>query len=219
MATFDVNNEGAIALTAKLERLHRSAFPVAVRSTLNDAAFKTKSLVPKAAGAKFTIRQKNLYKKFIVVEKAKGFDLKAMASTVGIDGAASKGRRVAKGLAAQETGGTVNSRKLLPMDQARISGSYGKKLRSKNQFSKINIAQAKNRKPGSKYVLIKKGSRGTVFDTSKKGKLTPVFSYRQTNKTRLSARPVIKPSARLAASKMNRFYVLNAEKQFKRLLK
>ena len=216
---FDVNNDGAIALTAKLERLHRSAFPVAVRSTLNDAAFKTKSLVPKAAEGKFTIRQKNLYKKFIVVEKAKGFDLKAMAAVVGIDGGASKGRNVAKGLEAQELGGTVTSRKLLPMDQGRISGSFGKKLRMKNRFSKITIAQSNRRKPGSKYVLIKKGSAGTVFDVSRKGKLIPVFHYRQTNKTRLNKRPVLVPSARLAATNMNRFYVANAEKQFKRLLK
>lgn len=219
MAGFNVNNDASIALTAKLERLHRSAFPVAVRSTLNDAAFKTKSLIPKAASGKFTIRQNNLYKKFVVVNKAKGFNLGSMAAVVGIDGASSKGKRVAQGLAAQETGGTVRSRKLLPMDQARISGSYGKKLRAKNRFNKINISQSNRRKPGSKHVLIKKGSKGTVFDTSRKGKMIPIFSYRQTNKTRLNARPVIKPSARLAANRMNRFYEVNAQKQFKRLLK
>ena len=219
MPAFDVNNDAAIALTAKLEKLHRSAFPVAVRGTLNDAAFKTKSLIQKAAAGKFTIRQKNLFKKFVVVDKAKGFNLGDMSAKVGIDGHVSKGRRTAEGLATQETGGTVKSRKLLPMNQARISGSYGKKLRAKNRFNRINIAQAKNRKPGSKYVLIKKGRGGTVFDTSRKGKLTPVYHYRQTNKTQLSRRPFIRPSARLASKKMNKFYEAQAERQFKRLLK
>lgn len=216
---FDVNNDASIDLTAKLEKLHRSAFPVAVRGALNDAAFETKKLVPKAASAKFTIRQNNLFKKFIVVQKAKGFELKSMAAIVGVDGRAKNGKRTAEGLAAQEKGGTVKGRKLLPMNQARISGSYGKKLRAKNRFNRINIATSRNRKPGSKHVLIKKGRSGTVFDVSKKGRIAPIFHYRPSNKTRLNSRPFLKPSVALASKKMNRFYQLQAEKQFKRLLK
>lgn len=219
MAQFDVNNDAAIALTAKMETLHRSAFPVAVRGTLNDAAFKTKSLVPKAANAKFTVRQRSLFRKFIVVNKAKGFDLKRMSAAVGVDGSVTKGRKVAEGLAAQERGGQVQGRKLLPMNQARISGSYGKKLRAKHQFSRISIAESKRRTKGSKYVLIKKGRSGTVFDVSKRGNLRPVYHYRHSNKTTLNKRPFLRPSATLAARKMNAFYAANAEKQFKRLLK
>jgi hypothetical protein len=219
MRAFDVNNDAAIALTAKLEKLHRSAFPVAVRSTLNDAAFKAKGNIPKLAGQKFTIRQNNLYKKFIVVDKARGFDMRSMAAVVGIDGRPGKTSKVTDGLAKQESGGTVSGRKLIPMDQARISGSYGKKLRAKNRFNRINIARPNRRKPGSKYVLIKKGSGGTVFDVSKKRRIIPIFTYRPTNKTQLSARPVLRPSALKAAQMMDRFYEKNAQKQFKRLLK
>lgn len=218
MPVFDVNTDAAISLTAKLERLHRSAFPVAVRSTLNDLGFETKGLIPRAAGRKFTIRQKNLYKKFIVVNKAKGFDIKKMSSVVGIDGNARKGKRLALNLSMQESGGVINSRKLIPMDQARISGNYGKKLRAKNRFNNINISSSKRRKSSSKYVLIKKGNKGTVFDVSGR-KMKPIFHYRSTNKTRLSARPVLRPSARKAAKRVNDFYLKNAEKQFKRLLK
>ena len=219
MATFDVNTDAAIALTAKLERLHRSAFPVAVRGTLNDAAFNTKKRIPKAADGKFTIRQNNLFRKFVTVEKAKGFDLNKMAASVGIDASKSRTKKVAEGLAAQERGGMVNSRKLLPMNQARISGSYGKKLRAKNRFNRINIAESRRRKAGAKYVLIRKGSKGTVFNVSKKNKITPIYHYRPTNKTRLNKRPFIKPSAKLAAKDMNKYYASQAERQFKRLLK
>ena len=42
MAIFDVNNKEVIKFTAKLERLHRSSFPSAVRNTLNEAAFNMK---------------------------------------------------------------------------------------------------------------------------------------------------------------------------------
>ena len=38
----NVNTDAVVALTNKLEKLHRSAFPVAVRSTLNSAAFDMK---------------------------------------------------------------------------------------------------------------------------------------------------------------------------------
>lgn len=38
----NVNTDATVALTNKLEKLHKSAFPVAVRSTLNSAAFDMK---------------------------------------------------------------------------------------------------------------------------------------------------------------------------------
>lgn len=218
MAIFDVNTDATIGLTAKLEKLHRSAFPVAVRGTLNNAAFETKQIIPKAAGGKFTIRQKNLYKKFIIVDKATGFDLNSMKAVVGIDGNVKGGHKVAKGLAAQETGGVIKGRKFIPTVYARISGSYGKKLKKKHHFENIKITTPKNKNKNSKYILRKKGNGGIVFDVSRK-KMKPVFTYRTTNKTRLNARPLLRPSARLAAKKMNKFYAINAEKQFKRLMK
>lgn len=214
----DVNTDAAIQLTAKLERLHKSAFPSAVRNTLNDTAFEAKKIVPKIANEKMTIRQKNLFSRFTIVEKAKGFDVRNMASKVGIDGSTKS--KLADGLEKQETGGNVNSRKLIAHDKGRISGSYGKKLKSKNQFSKIgNIASSKNRKKGSKHIMIKKGSsKGTVFEVNGK-KLTPIFVYRKSKISKLKARPFMKPSAEKASKKLEGFYKNNAEFQFKKFLK
>ena len=81
----DVNTDAAIQLTAKLEKLHRSAFPSAVRNTLNETAFNAKKLIPKNTDNNFTIRQKNLFSRFSKVEKATGFDVKSMSSKVGIE--------------------------------------------------------------------------------------------------------------------------------------
>ncbi|MBL4809315.1 MAG: hypothetical protein JKY43_04565, partial [Phycisphaerales bacterium] len=39
---FNVNTDAVVSLTNKLEKLHKSAFPVAVRGTLNSAAFDVK---------------------------------------------------------------------------------------------------------------------------------------------------------------------------------
>jgi hypothetical protein len=214
----DVNTDAAIIFTAKLEKLHRSAFPSAVRNTLNDAAFETKKLVPKKANEKMTIRQKNVFSKFTVIDKAKGFDIRRMSSVVGIDGRSKS--KLADGLEKQETGGNVTSRKLIAHDMGRISGSYSKKLKAKNQFSKIgSIAGPGKRKKGSKYIMIKKSSaKGTVFEVSGK-KLTPIFSYRKSKISKLKARPFMKPSAVQASKKIESIYKNNAEFQFKKHLK
>lgn len=211
--------DGMIKYSAKLERLNRSAFPVAVRQTLNDAAFLTKQMVPRVAGQKFTTRQKNFFRAFSIVQKAQGFNVNGMVAIAGID--ATKGSEVADGLEQQEIGGTIVGRKLIPHDMGRISGSYSKKVKAKNRFRNINIATARNRKPGSKHVLIKKGSGGTVFEVKRvktKTKLTPLYVYRRTKKSSVQKRPFMAPSAMFARSKMPMFYVKHAERQFKKAL-
>lgn len=243
---FDVNTDDNIALTAKLEKLHRSAFPVAVRGTLNDAAFKTKSLVLKVAARKFTTRQKNFFKSFSTVEKAKGFDLRQMKATTGIN--ASKGSDVAEGLEKQEFGGSIKGRKLVPLDSARVSGSRSKKLRSKNLFENLgktirirgrgNKGTRKSRlvaramvtvKLGASHMITNRGGRGTLFEVSGlrqnirtrklKFKLTPLYRYRNSRISRVTKTPFMQPSADLASKKMLEFYSKQAERQFKRLLK
>ncbi|PXX26288.1 hypothetical protein C7967_11550 [Thalassospira sp. 11-3] len=219
MAAFNVNMDGIIKLTSKLERLNRSAFPVAVRQTLNNAAFTTKELVPKVAAQKFTTRQNNFFRAFSVVDKATGFNVNNMRAVAGIN--AAKGDKVADGLEQQETGGVVEGRKLIPHNMGRISGAYGKKLKAKNRFRNIKVATKGKRVPGAKHVLIKKGGRGTVFEIKRlktKTKLTPIYSYRNTNKSRVAKTPFMAPSAMLAAARLPQYYQKNAENQFKRML-
>ncbi|MEM1002276.1 MAG: hypothetical protein AAGH46_06490 [Bacteroidota bacterium] len=217
---FDVDMDNVVKLSAKLGKLHKSAFPVAVRGTLNDAAFMTKSLVPKVAARNFTIRQKNFFRAFSTVVRAKGFNTNTMVATVGIN--ADKGSEIAEGLEQQEIGGTIEGRKLIPHDRGRVSGSYGKKLKAKNRFRNINIATRNKRKKGANYMLIKKGGKGTVFEIKRlktRTKLTPIFTYRNTRKSRVQKAPFMRPSATLASSKMPTFYQKRAQQQFLRALK
>lgn len=213
----EVNTKATQNLTIKLQQMHRSAFPSAVRNTLNDAAFEAKKLVPNKASQEFTIRQKGFINRFTKIEKAKGFDVNAMNSKIGISKDVDK---VSKGLATQETGGNIKSRKLIPHDMGRVSGSYAKKLKSKNQFSKMgNIGTRQKRVKGAKYILIKNnGGKGTVFEVKNK-KLTPIYSYRPTRISHVKARPFINPSAVDASKKMDFFYKKNAEFQFKKYMK
>lgn len=209
----DVNTDAAIQLTAKLEKLHRSAFPSAVRNTLNDAAFETKKLIPEKAKQNFTIRQKNLFKVVSLVEKASGFNVNSMSSKIGIDG--SKGS-LSEGLEKQETGGNLKGRKLFAHNMGRVSGSLAKKIKAKNQFK--NIGSTKKRVAGSKYFRINKGSKGTVFESVGK-KIVPIYNYRSNPNVTVKKQPFLKPSAEIAASKIADFYKKNAEFQFKKHMK
>ncbi|WP_181899556.1 hypothetical protein [Flagellimonas nanhaiensis] len=222
MGAFNVNMDAAIALTAKLERINRSAFPVAVRQTLNDAAFTTKKMVPKVAAQKFTTRQKNFFKAFTIVNKAEGYNVNRMVAETGINSNKPRGTKVAVGLEQQEKGGTVMGRKFVPHNKARVSGSFHKKVSKLNLLTSLKYGTPKSRIKGSNIILIKKGSKGTLFrvrNLKTKTKLTPLYTYRRTKKSRVDSRPFVSPSATFARSKMLEYYKKNAEFQFKRALK
>lgn len=198
----DVNIDGAIQLTARLEKLNRSAFPVAVRSTLNDMAFEAKKNIPNQASQKFTIRQKNLFKRFSGVEKAKGYSVNNMQASVGI---VDNGKpKLAKGLATQETGGNLRGRKLIAHDMARQDDLREKKIMTKFHFKKTD---------GKKYFKINKSIFKNEGDT-----IRPIYIYRPNRNTRLQKRSFIKPSAFKASEKALIFYRKNAEYQFNRAL-
>jgi hypothetical protein len=213
----NVNTDASIQLTAKLEKLHRSAFPSAVRNTLNEVAFNAKKIVPKKASYNFTIRQKNLFNRMTLIDKAVGFNVKQMMSKIGVDGSKES---LSDGLEKQETGGVINGRKLIAHDFARVSNSPSKKVKSKNLFNKIGkIGTAKERVKGSKYFRIKKGSKETVFERKSKSKITPIYVIRQTNKSKVKAKPFINNSAIKASKEMENIYEKQATYQFKKYLK
>ena len=218
MIRLDVNTSPLIDLTTRLNNIHRSAFPSAVKNSLNEVAFNAKKNVPLAAKENFTIRQKNLFNRFTIIDKAKGFDVNNMVSRVGLDG--SKQKKLTYGLAKQETGGTIIGRKLIAHDMARTSSSPNKKVKSKNYLGKINkISTSSNRQRGSKYFTIKKGSKETVFERSSKSKITPIYNKRQTKNTRVQAKPFISPSALKASANMARIYKKQAEFQFSKYIR
>ena len=215
---FDINSEKSIQYSEKLGRLHRSHLPVAVRSTLNQAAFEAKRNIPITASRGFTTRKKSFMRAFSMVQKAGGFDINTMQSTVGINPA--KGSKVAEGLEAQEKGGTIKGRKLIAHDKARVSGSHGKVVKKKHRLAGMRIG-----KPGQKgnfnYLLIKKGSKGTVFEikqTGRRRKLEPVYTYRSTKVSRVKPTPFVKQASMIARRKMPAIYKKEAAKRFKKAL-
>jgi hypothetical protein len=218
--SFDINTSEFIKLSAKLGKLHRSALPVAVRGTLNDAAFESKKLIPAIASRKFITRKKSFFRAFSIVDKARGFNVGTMKATVGVN--PSKGSKIAEGLSKQEKGGNIESGKLIPHDKGRISGSHSKVIRKTHRLSSIKIARQGKKSSGKNYLLIKKGGKGTVFfikNSGKKSKLVPVYSYRNTKISKVKPSPFVSVAAMEASKRIPAYYKIQAERQFKRALK
>lgn len=178
MANFSIDVNESIKLTAKLESLHRSAFPSAVRNTLNNAAFDVKREVGGVARGMFTTRNKSFIKSMTGFNKATGFNVNSMKSVVGITGnnkINSKRPNLAKNLAAHENGGTVKDKKLIGHEDSRIGKSRSKNVRRSNYRNKINYHNANNAFKGHK------GSRNSkfvaaVYSTIKSGKDSMMLS-------------------------------------------
>jgi len=190
MAFLDVNNDANIKLTAKLEKLHRSAFPSAVRNTINQVAFDAKSKVPKVSAQKFVTRNKTFFKAFTTVKKAQGFNVQKMKSVMGVNSrkktAMGGGSRVAEGLEKQETGGTIKGRKLVAHPHARTSKSNSKRISARNRFNRVNyhdgtgafrahIGSRNSKfvaavmgmaKSGKSHLLLRTGSRGMIYQVT-----------------------------------------------------
>lgn len=122
-----------------LEKLGRSAFPVAIRGTLNDAAFSLKKKqMPKKAKAMFEERQPNFFKANSKVYPAGGFDVKRMVAEVGFlsSGLHNASTNYAvKDLEQQEHSGVIKGRSFKPLAEARRGGTGN--VRANSRISQI----------------------------------------------------------------------------------
>ena len=100
---FNIDDTQLLRFNKKLRNMHRAAFPTAVRSTLNDAAFDVKSVtMPKEFQNQFTIRNRTFLSSHSGVTKAAGWDIASMESHAGI---MPRGSTSAEELRHQELGG------------------------------------------------------------------------------------------------------------------
>lgn len=145
-----MNTDATIALTAKLERLNRSAFPNAVRSTLNDAAFQMKKEeILNSAKRNMEVKNEAFFKKYTGVEKAKGFEVNSMGSVVGFSGTnEKKAKKALEGMKQNEYGGTDDTG-MMYTKNARIGKSADSLVRTKDRWNKSKMAKG--------YKMSKKG--------------------------------------------------------------
>ncbi len=182
MIEFNVNTDAVVKFTAKLEKLHKSAFPSAVRGTLNKLAFDVKTnTMPTIAAKTFEKRQPNFFKANSKFENASGFDVSSMKATVGFVSTSLKGTSnyAVDDLEQQEFGGTIKRRSFIPMKPARIGNSSSKMVRANARLGAIKRvvdsrnASGKNEKEKFRKSVYHAGVGGLVL-----GNKTPRILWR-----------------------------------------
>jgi hypothetical protein len=237
----DVNTNANIILTAKLERLNRSAFPSAVRSTLNDAAFEMKKKnILESAKLNMTVRNPAFFRKYTGVKRASGFSVKGMYSEVGFSPINElKSRKALEGMESNEVGGADNDG---AMYVGKTRGSRGLVKRSE-RFKKGNLATGyKNAKKGKSNMMrlvSSKMENKPVFINTKNGrflvkvnsissgrkdkkvdiKLDFLMRHRKKHTAHARATHFNKEAAIRTSKQMEGFYNKNATFQFNKVLR
>lgn len=229
--------------TNKLEKMHRSALPSAIRGTLNKAAFDVKQrTMPASVDKTFVKRNPTFFKANSRVEMAKGFDVKTMASTVGFTSHNLKYNNFAvQELEEQEYGGRIRSRSFIPLGAARSGNSSSKPVLPSNRLRKIRKVVDSNRGRGvsrsSKFVraamkagrggfVIGNFARKTLFkitsiskDEDGKPVITkiPIYSFLKGRSVGIKSTRFMRNASDLSASKLEKFYIEEAERQFAKI--
>jgi hypothetical protein len=242
MAVLNVNTDAVVAFSNKLEKLSRSAFPVAVRQTLNSAAFDVKKTTMPNAAKVFENRSPNFFKANSTVKMAQGFNLRSMKSEVGFTGARLKGGSnfAVKDLGQQENGGAIKGKSFIPTNEAR-KGNSSTPVRPMNRLSKVkgiidarkgsgtqgsrfNKAAAKAGRGG--YVLANYKSKTILWRVNsvnrtkdRKWKLTAIYSYKENRSVKVKATGFMFKATKKTANDMEKTYIENAKRQFEKVLK
>jgi hypothetical protein len=240
---FNVNTDAVVKFTNKLEKLHKSAFPVAVRVSLNSVAFDVKQrTLLKVSKFEFTNRSPNFFKANSRVEKANGFDLKSMKATIGFNHIQKNASQAVDDLEQQEHGGSIGGRSFIPLNTSRVASSQKKAVRTKNRVSEVqSIVNARkmsgsNKKQKFMKAVAKAGVGGFVLSELKikghrfvwrvnslnrtsdgKLKLTGIFIYKKARKVDVDSQKFMQKASYLSHKRLEEFYIIEAEKQIKRL--
>lgn len=119
---FEIDTKEIRKFADRLGSLHRSAFPSAVRSTLNGAAFDMKkTTLLTSAKQNFEERSKNFFKANSKVIPASGWNVDTMKATTGMKSLNGNNYAV-DNLEQQEEGGTIDKKTFIAGSAARVGG-------------------------------------------------------------------------------------------------
>lgn len=244
----NVNTNELANLNLKLEKVHRSAFPVTVRNTLNTMAFETKKkTLPEEFNKSFVIRSPSFSKAFSSVEMAKGFNVKTMKSKVGMTDRkrGQKSEQAGRDMTPQQLSGKIGGRTFIPMRQARTGKNQNKMVRRENRISNIdkiidtkgNSAQTEKQRfvrtalnvatrHGKKTLVRHKGAlyridrAGSNIRTRKMFlKVTPVYSVKEGRSVNVKAVPFTRRASLKTHKRANVIFVEQAERKIKKVMK
>jgi len=239
----DINTDAVVDFTIKLEKMRKSALPVAIRQSLNSAAFDVKqNTMPAEAKSKFINRSPNFFKANSKVEQAQGFNVNTMKATVGFVEKNLKGNSnyAVKDLEEQEHGGKISNKSFIPTNAAR-GGNAKRLVKPMNRLTGIkNIVDAKRAKGVNKgqrfiksavhagvggYVLAEfKGQmilwRVNSLSRTSKGafKLTALYTYKKKRGVKVSKTEFMKTASLQSGGKIEEYFRIAAQKQIDKLI-
>ncbi|MES2287274.1 MAG: hypothetical protein V4547_16400 [Bacteroidota bacterium] len=158
MSKVEVNSEALRKWTSNLEKLGKADMPVAVRATLNGAAFDVKkNTLGRSAKDNFKhLKRETFFKKFSGVDKANGLNIMTMRATVGmLDMGQATARAAVSNMTKQEIGGQVDDG-LAYLKAARGSNINGS-VRRENYYNKDKVISGRSK------IGRNKGSRKSKF--------------------------------------------------------
>lgn len=246
MPTLNINTDAVVKFSAKLEELHRSALPSAIRGALNDAAFDVKmKTMPHHADIEFKKRVPNFFKANSKVDMAKGFDVRSMKATVGfVEDRLRGGNNYAiRDLVHQEDGGSIDKKSFIPLDSARTSKSNDKPVRPNARLKSIgkivNARYQKGANKSAKFInaVLKAGVGGFVLGSTKNGenilwrvdggyssvktkkftpKLTALYDWKLGRKAHINGTGFMRRASLDSSKKIEGFYITQALRQIKK---
>lgn len=140
-----INTNELVKLTNKLEKLHRSALPVAVREALTMAAKDVKTNTMPKSAKRFKQRKPNFFKANSRYERATGFDISKMKATVGFVSSGlqnSATNYAVRDLQQQEHGGKIGGRDFIAMRSARNGRGNVRENFRLHELNKSKIVRA-----------------------------------------------------------------------------
>jgi len=207
-----------------LKSMQKSAYPLAVRGTLNDAAriMKTKTIRPEFK-ENFIIRKPTFITAFTGYDKCSNtFDIQRMQSEAGVY-RGKNNQQVGEDLQKQEFGGGVVDR-LVPTNAVRMMGSSKKQIMPRRVFRRF---QKRYNSMSSGAFVMGTNEEGVILK-SKKGsiiRLTKSFGgekkfetlYTAPKTAKIHAEPFIYPATMAVKRMFPQIFIRNADKQFKKL--
>lgn len=243
---FNVDTNAVVIHTNKLEKLSKSAFPNAVRGTLNSLAFDVKkNTMPKSA-LRFKKRQKNFFKSNSRVNMAKGPNLRSMKSEIGFINKAKTAESAVEELEQQEHGGKIDEREYIPVKAARTSKNNKRMVQKRNRLGTIgikNIVKASKmsaRNQGGRFVqAVAMAGKGGFVQSKLKGKnttmvwrvnslsrtkggrfkLTPVYIVNESKSVKVKATHFMEKATKKTMQSADKFYIKQAEREFEKALR
>jgi hypothetical protein len=215
--SLNINQKEVVELTNKLEKLHRSALPVAIKSTLNDLAFETRKAALKEFDNKFIVRRPTFPKSHIRANKSPNtFDIDRMISETGvIEGKSISGDR----LELQEFGGTIPNRSV-PTEKTRTGGIETRQS-ARYYYRKFKNARL-GHNPSQKGKRIRQRPNTTILKTRnalieiRKGGDWNVL-YHENKNVDITKNAFMDPAARKVIKRVSDFYAKQAKRQIERL--